>query len=63
MILRQGMRIFAIGLVPGLAVGFAAATGLRSMFEGITEGQIAAATLIPARRAASIDPLLAIRSD
>ena len=74
--LRQGFWILAGGLVPGLAAGFATALGLRSLFEGIAPttivvplvfagallgGMVVVATLLPARRAASIDPLAALR--
>jgi len=74
--LRQGFWILAGGLVPGLAAGFATALGLRSLFEGIAPttivvplvfagellgGVVVVATLLPARRAASIDPLAALR--
>ena len=76
MFLRQGLVVLAAGLMPGLAAGFAAAIGLRSLFgETVASNSIPAlsftaaivgstvliATLVPARKAASVDPLAAIR--
>jgi len=76
-VLREGLRLTAIGLAIGGALGIAAATGLRSMLFGITPtdartyagvfGLLAAASLVacylPARRAAHIDPMQALRED
>jgi len=76
-VLREGLRLTAIGLAIGGALGIAAATGLRSMLFGITPtdartyagvfGLLAAASLVacylPARRAAHIDSMQALRED
>jgi macrolide transport system ATP-binding/permease protein len=74
--LQQGLSILAAGLLPGLLGSLAAGLGLRSMFTDIVSSNLAPpllfagaivgstvlmATLVPARKAASIDPLLAIR--
>jgi putative ABC transport system permease protein len=76
MFLRQGLVILAAGLLPGLAASFAAGLMLRSLFaETVSPGLIPpllftaavlcaavlVATLLPARRAASVDPISAIR--
>jgi len=76
MFLRQGLVILAAGLLPGLAGSFAAGLALRSLFEEIILPGLVppllftaallgvvvlVATLLPARKAASIDPLMAIR--
>ena len=76
MFLRQGLLILAAGLLPGLLGGFAAGLGLRSLFADIVSPSllpplvltsvilacaVLVATLLPARKAASVDPLAAIR--
>ncbi len=76
MFLRQGLSILATGLAPGLLGGFAAAFGLRSIFAEVLPANfvpqllfaaaiigcaVLIATLVPARKAASVDPLAAIR--
>ena len=76
MFLQQGSSILALGLLPGLLGSFAAGIGLRSMFAEMVSPNLAppllftavivgltvlVATLVPAQRAASVDPLTAIR--
>ena len=74
--LRQGLSILAAGLMPGLLGSFAAGLGLRRLLGETVSSNLAppllftaaivgsivlVATLVPARKAASIDPLAAIR--
>ncbi len=76
--MRQGLLILSVGLVPGLLAGGAAAAGLGGVIEGVEPaglalpialattllvGSMIVATLVPARRAASVDPLTAIRHE
>jgi predicted permease len=77
MVVKQGMMMAGIGLVVGLAASMALTRFLQSMLYGVspTQPQILAAVtgllalialsacLIPARRAASIDPVIALRQD
>jgi ABC-type antimicrobial peptide transport system permease subunit len=75
MVLGQGARLATIGLVLGLAGAFALTRFLRTALYGVTPsdpvtyigaaallGAIAVlATYLPARRAASVNPLVALR--
>ena len=76
--LRQGAVMLQAGLIPGLAGGLAAAMGLRSVLDSLAKSDLTtplfltalllgatvlAATMIPAWRAASVDPQMAIRHD
>lgn len=77
MILGQGMVVITIGLVIGLAAAFALMRLMRSLLFGIGENDpltfvaitlvLAAVALlacfIPARRAAKVDPLIALRAE
>jgi predicted permease len=74
-VLRHGLTLAALGLVLGLAAALAAARVLESLLFGVSPrdpftyaivagGVLAtalAANLVPARRAASIDPMRALR--
>jgi predicted permease len=76
-ILSQGMRLTAIGIACGLAISFAATRVLSDLLYGIKPGDpatylavsffLGAVALIscyfPARRAASIDPMQALRAE
>jgi ABC-type antimicrobial peptide transport system permease subunit len=77
MVLRQGIRVTALGLVIGLALAAGAAQVLAGQLMGLPPldplsfvvmtallGAVAtAAAAIPARRAARLDPLRALRHD
>ena len=77
MVMRQGLALVAIGGAVGLAAAFGAARLLRSVLYGsgamdpltfgavplVLVGVAALAIWVPARRAASIDPVLAMRGD
>ncbi|HEY4424579.1 MAG TPA: ABC transporter permease [Pyrinomonadaceae bacterium] len=77
MILGQGMAVIGIGLVAGLAAAFGLMRLLRSLLFGVGENDpltFAAITgvlvlvaltacYIPARRAAKVDPLVALRAE
>jgi putative ABC transport system permease protein len=77
LILRQGMMLAGIGLVLGLAVVFVLARFLTSMLYGVSPSDPVTflgisfllamvallACYLPARRAARIDPMIAIREE
>jgi putative ABC transport system permease protein len=77
LIFRQGVRLAVIGSLAGFGVATPIAIGLRSAFVGVSPFDPAAmlppaavlmavtlmASAIPARRAASIDPIRALRDD
>jgi ABC-type antimicrobial peptide transport system permease subunit len=77
MVLGEGMRMAAIGIVIGSAAAVVAARSLRTLVfgVGVTDGLVYSAvavvlavvaigaSYVPARRAARVDPLVALRSD
>ena len=77
LILRQGMRTAGIGLVVGGAAAFGATRLLASLLFGVAPTDVVAfgaaaglltvsalvATWLPARRAAGVDPMTALRSE
>jgi len=77
LVVRQAARLVAVGAVTGLALTLPLTYALRSMFVGISPFDplafipmlmalvvvSALASIVPARRAASIDPVSAIRAD
>jgi len=77
LVLREGMAMTSIGLAIGLCAALAAGRALNAMLFGVTWldcftylgvtllllSVSAIACLIPARRAASIDPMQALRSE
>jgi len=77
MVMKQGLVLVCAGLVPGLAIAYAAARSLDSLLIGVTPADpwtFAGAvlltaimaligTLLPTLRAVRIDPLRAIRSE
>lgn len=77
LVLRQGALLAGLGAVIGLALAFAATRGLSAflfgvsafdpvVFGGVTVALVGAAvlaSLLPARRATRVDPLVALRAD
>jgi ABC-type lipoprotein release transport system permease subunit len=77
MVVRQGVRLAAAGLVPGVALAYASGRALESLLASVhpwdaaTFGAVVTlclvmtglGSLLPARRAARTDPIGAIRSD
>lgn len=77
LVLGQGLALVGIGLLVGLAGALAVTRFMSSMLHGVTArdpltfaqtsivlvGVAVLASLIPARRAASIDPAIALRAD
>lgn len=77
LVLRRGLRLVAPGLVFGIAAGLAVSRLARGFILGVAPadpvtfalaplvllGVVAAATLVPARRAASVDPSRVLRAE
>jgi predicted permease len=75
MVLRESLLVAAAGLVVGVPIAVAASRLLRTMLFGVAPGDplsfagalaaiaavVVASTLIPARRASTIDPIVALR--
>jgi ABC-type antimicrobial peptide transport system permease subunit len=75
MVLRESLLISVIAVLVGLPLAFAGAQLMRSMLFGVMPGDwasfaiaiagitagVLASSLIPARRAASVDPMVALR--
>ena len=75
LVLRQGLRLILVGLVTGLAAALALTRVMTSLLYGVTPADtvtmVAAvvvlttfgllACLLPARRAAAVDPSVALR--
>jgi ABC-type antimicrobial peptide transport system permease subunit len=76
-VLRQGTLLAGLGVVIGLGLAFAATRGLSSFLFGVSAfdpvvctgvtasllGAAIVASLIPARRATRVNPLVALRND
>jgi putative ABC transport system permease protein len=77
MVARDGLRLGAIGTIAGTALGLPLARALGALFFGVCGADVAvvvavcaglnavvlAAALLPARRAAALDPIAALRMD
>ena len=77
MILREASRLVAAGMLAGAAVAVLTARAVRSMLFGLQPDDPAtflaavlllataalAASYVPARRAAQVDPMVALRAD
>jgi ABC-type antimicrobial peptide transport system permease subunit len=77
MVLRQGLRLSLLGLAVGLGVALALTRLLASQLYGVSAtdpatfavlaavvlGVSALASLVPARRATRIDPMIALRQE
>jgi predicted permease len=77
MVMRRGMALVAVGLLPGLLIAYLAGRSLQALLVGVTPADPAtyaaavavtatmafAGTLLPALRALRIDPLRAIRAE
>jgi putative ABC transport system permease protein len=76
MVMGRGLKLIACGLVPGLALAYAAGRSLQALLSGVTPADpstfaatiavitamAVAGTLLPALRAMRIDPITAIRT-
>jgi putative ABC transport system permease protein len=77
MVVSQGMKLALIGIVPGIAAGYAAARGMRAILFGVEPADPAtilvaaalvlvmtlAGSLVPALRAVRVSPMVALRSE
>jgi predicted permease len=76
-VVREGLTLTAIGLAIGLPAAYLAARSIRSMLFGVSETDVLTfsmvtvfflllglmAGVLPARRAASVDPVIALRAE
>ena len=76
-VMKQGLALVSVGMILGLAGGYAAARGLSSMLVGVSAGDLRVyagvtiilggvtllANLLPARRAAGVDPMAGLRGE
>ena len=77
LVVGQGVRLAAAGLVPGILLAYVAGRGLEALLASVHPGDLAtflgvvglcilmatAGCFFPARRAAQVDPITAIKSD
>ncbi len=77
MVLKQGVLLVCAGMIPGLALAYAAGRWLDSLLIGVTPGDAltftaavaltalmaVVGTLLPTLRAMRVDPIIAMRSD
>jgi predicted permease len=77
MVMTHGVRLVAIGLVPGLLLAYAAGRSLQTLLIGVTPADVptfaavtaltavmaVAGTLLPTLRALRVDPIKAIRAE
>ncbi len=77
MVVRQGVQLACAGVIPGIALAYAAGRTMQALLVGVKPGDVetfaavaglavamtAAGTLVPTVRALKVDPMLAIRSE
>jgi ABC-type antimicrobial peptide transport system permease subunit len=77
MVLLEGVALAIAGIIPGVAIAYAAGRAMQALLAGVTPGDpatfaiaavLCGATAIlgclrPARRAARVDPMTALRAD
>ncbi len=77
MVVRQGVLLVGAGLVPGLVLAYLAGRSLQTLLVGVTPADTftyvavvglmlfltLAGTILPTRRAVSVDPITAIRAE
>ena len=77
MVLLEGVMLAIAGIIPGIAIAYAAGRAMQALLAGVTPGDPATFTIAvvlcagttilgclrPARRAARVDPMTALRAD
>ncbi len=77
MVVRQGLLLATAGVIPGIALAYAAGRAMQALLVGVTPGDVrtfvavaglaivmtAAGTLVPTLRALKVDPMMTIRSE